>query len=87
VGESNALVADSGEPFAAVAGFLGFLRARRRSPNTEAAYVHDVAHLFRFLELEHISYQEFSPGRALRLLSYLRELPNGSRVRASVWCL
>ena len=81
VGESYALVGDSGEPFAAVAGFLGFLRARRCSPNTEAAYAYDLAHFFRFLDVEQITYQEFTPPRALRLLRYLRELPNRGRAR------
>jgi integrase len=81
VGESYALVGDSGEPFATVAGFLGFLRARRCSPNTEAAYAYDLAHFFRFLDVEQITYQEFTPPRALRLLRYLRELPNRSRAR------
>ncbi len=80
-GESYALVDDSGEPFSAVAGFLGFLRARGCSPNTEAAYAYDLAHFFRFLDVEQISHQEFTPARALRLLTYLRELPNRSRAR------
>jgi len=80
-GESYGLVDDSGEPSSAVARFLGFLRARRCSPNTEAAYAYDLAHFFRFLEAEQITYHEFTPPRALRLLTYLRELPNRSRAR------
>jgi integrase len=74
-------VDDADEPLAVVTGFLGFLRARRCSPNTEAAYAYDLAHFFRFLEAEQIGYLDFTPARALRLLSYLRALPNRSRAR------
>jgi integrase len=44
-----------------------------------AAYAYDLAHFFRFLEAEHIGFEEFTPATALRLLTYLRELPNRSR--------
>jgi integrase len=80
-GDSYALIDESGEPILAVAGFLGFLRGRGCSPNTQSAYAYDLAHFFRFLEVEHIKYGEFTPPRALRLLTYLRELPNRSRAR------
>lgn len=80
-GESYTLVDNSGEPISPVTGFLGCLRARRCSPNTQAAYAYDLAHFFRFLDVEQIRHQEFTPARALLLLTYLRELPNRSRAR------
>ena len=81
VGGAYELVDSSGDPCSVVTRFLGFLRARGCSPNTEAAYAYDLAHFFRFLEAGQIVYREFTPAGALRLLSYLRELPNRSRAR------
>ena len=60
---------------------MGFLRARGCLPNTQAAYAYDLANFFRFLDVEQIRHQEFTPARALLLLTYLRELPNRSRAR------
>ena len=80
-GDGYELCHDSDEPVAAVSGVLTFLRARACSPNTLAAYAYDLAHFFRFLQAEEIGYQEFTPPRALRLLTYLREVPNHSRAR------
>ncbi|MBV9328497.1 MAG: tyrosine-type recombinase/integrase [Chloroflexi bacterium] len=80
-GDTYELGSELGEPLAVVSGFLAYLRARGCSPNTQAAYAYDLAHFFRFLDTECISYQEVTPPRALRLLMYLRAVPNRSRAR------
>jgi integrase len=70
------LLDDSGQPIAIVSGFLRHLRARGYSPNTLSAYAYDLLHFMTWLELQQLSYQEFTPARSLLFLEYLFTLPS-----------
>jgi len=70
------LLDDSGQPIPIVSGFLRHLRARGYSPNTLSAYVYDLLHFMTWLELQQLSYQEFTPARSLLFLEYLSTLPS-----------
>jgi len=70
------LIDDQDQPIPEVAGFLGHLAARGCSPNTLSAYVHDLLHFFRFLELNGQTVDSFGPMQSLALLEYLRRLPS-----------
>lgn len=70
------LLDDSGQPIPIVSDFLRHLRARGYSPNTLSAYAYDLLHFMTWLELEQLSYQEFTPARSLLFLEYLFTLPS-----------
>lgn len=70
------LLDDSGQPIPIVSGFLRHLRARGYSPNTLSAYAYDLLHFMTWLELQQLSYQEFTPARSLLFLEYLFTLPS-----------
>lgn len=70
------LIDDQDQPIPEVAGFLAHLAARGCSPNTLSAYVHDLLHFFRFLELNGRTVESFGPVQSLALLEYLRGLPS-----------
>ena len=70
------LLDDSGQPITIVSGFLRHLRARGYSPNTLSAYAYDLLHFMTWLELQQLSYQEFTPARSLLFLEYLSTLPS-----------
>lgn len=70
------LLDDSGQPIPIVSGFLRHLRARGYSPNTLSAYAYDLLHFMTWLELQHLSYLEFTPARSLLFLEYLFTLPS-----------
>lgn len=64
------------QPIPIVSGFLRHLRARGCSPNTLSAYAYDLLHFLRFLQEQHLPYQEFRPPHALLFLEYLSQQPN-----------
>src|SRR6266436_3675226 len=64
------------QPIPAISGFMRYLRARGCSPNTLSAYVFDLLHFMRFLEKQHLTYQEFAPPHALLFLEYLNTVPS-----------
>lgn len=70
------LLDDTGQPIAAVSGFMRHLRARSYSPNTLSAYAYDLLHFMTFLAEQQLSYEEFSPAHAVAFLTYLREVPS-----------
>src|SRR6266849_6828989 len=70
------LLDDSGQPIPIVSGFLRHLRARGYSPNTLSAYAYDLLHFMTWLELQQLSYQEFTPARSLMFLEYLVTAPS-----------
>ncbi len=72
---------DADQPIPTVTGFMQHLAARDYSPNTLAAYAHDLQHFLRFLAQQHRDYTEFRPSHALLLLEYLRGLPNRAHVQ------
>src|SRR5258707_14367783 len=74
------LVDDDDRPVAVVSGFMRHLRARDYSPNTLSAYCFDLLHFMTFLEVQHLTYDQFTPAHAWTFLEYLRELP--SRIQA-----
>src|SRR6266513_1896479 len=70
------LLDDDDRPVAVVSGFMRHLRARGYSPNTLSAYAYDLLHFMTWLELQQLSYQEFTPARSLLFLEYLFALPS-----------
>ena len=58
-----------------VARFLSHVAARGCSPNTVAAYGYDLGHLWRFLGLAQLGWEELTPLRAIDLLAHLRATP------------
>jgi integrase len=70
------LLDDSGEPIAIVSAFLRYLSARDCSPNTLVAYAHDLQHFWRFLSNHELTWETFRSFHALKLLEYLRTVPN-----------
>ena len=70
------LLDENDHPISAVSGFMRHLRARGCSPNTLSAYAFDLLHFMRFLEKQHLTYQEFTPPHALLFLEYLNSAPN-----------
>jgi site-specific recombinase XerD len=71
------LLDDVGQPMSEVSGFMRFLNARSCSPNTLAAYIHDLLHFTRFLSQHRLDFDDFSPAQSLLFLEYLRSAPNG----------
>lgn len=69
------------QPIAVVSGFMRYLRARSCSPNTLSAYAFDLLHFMRFLEKQHLTYQEFTPPHALLFLEYLNSIPSRKQAR------
>jgi integrase len=65
----------------AISGFMSYLRSRGCSPNTLSAYVFDLLHFMRFLEKQHLTYQEFTPPHALLFLEYLNSVPSRKQAR------
>ena len=59
------------QPIPIASGFMRHLRARGCSPNTLSAYAYDLLHFRRFLQEQHLTYQEFRPPHALLFLEYL----------------
>jgi hypothetical protein len=70
------LLDEAGEPIEVVSGFLRFLAARDFSPNTLASYAYDLRHLWRFLNRDGLTWEEFAPRHAIALLEYLRSVPS-----------
>jgi len=56
---------DAGHPIEAISSFMRHLRARGCSPNTLSAYCYDLMHFLTFLKEQQLSYQDFTPPRAL----------------------
>jgi len=75
------LVDDDGQPVAEVDGFLRLLAVREYSPNTVRAYAHDLQKLFAFLGEAGISAGEFTPGRAVEFLQWLRLVSSSRRAQ------
>lgn len=70
------LLDDSGQPVSEVSGFMRFLNARGCSPNTLAAYIHDLLHFTRFLSQHGLDFDDFTPAQSVLFLEYLRSVPN-----------
>lgn len=70
------LLDDSGQPLPEVSGFMRFLSARGCSPNTLAAYAHDLLHFTRFLMQRGLDFESFGPAESVLFLEYLRSVPN-----------
>jgi integrase len=70
------LLGDDGVPVEVVSGFLRFLAARDCSPNTLVSYAYDLRHLWRFLERDGLTWEQFVPRHAIALLEYLRTVPS-----------
>jgi integrase len=75
------LLDEHNQPIPAISGFMRYLRARGCSPNTLSAYVFDLLHFMRFLEKQHLTYQEFAPPHALLFLEYLNTVPSRKQAR------
>lgn len=78
---SYELLDDTDQPIEVVRGFMRHLRARDYSPNSLSAYCYDLLHFMRFLQDQHLSYQEFAPSHALLFLEYLSRLPSQKQVQ------
>lgn len=70
------LLGEDGAPIEVVSGFLRFLAARDCSPNTLVSYAYDLRHLWRFLDRDGLSWEQFAPRHAIALLEYLRTVPS-----------
>jgi site-specific recombinase XerD len=75
------LLDEHDQPNSAISGFMRYLRARGCSPNTLSAYAYDLLHFMRFLEKQHLSYQEFTPPHALLFLEYLSTMASQKQAR------
>jgi integrase/recombinase XerD len=69
------LVDVEGQPVAAVSQFLKYIAARGCSPNTVLAYSYDLAHLWTFLSIAQLRWDQLSRAEALDFLVHLRALP------------
>jgi integrase len=75
------LMDGTGQEIDIVTAFLRYLAARSYSPNTLIAYAHDLQHLWRFLALNQLPWNEFRPRHAVQFLEYLRSLSSTHCVR------
>ena len=62
------LLDDAGQPIEIVSRFMRHLRARDYSPNTLSAYCFDLLHFMTFLEVQHLTYDQFTPAHAWTFL-------------------
>jgi len=69
------LVDTGGQPVAVVSQFLAYIAARGSSPNTVLAYAYDLAHLWTFLSVAQLRWEDLSAAQAVNLLVHLRALP------------
>lgn len=69
------LVDAEGHAVAVVSQFLTYLAARGSSPNTVLAYAYDLAHLWTFLSIAQLRWEELSAPQAIDFLIHLRALP------------
>ena len=68
-----------GQPVAAVSQFLKYIAARGSSPNTVVAYAYDLAHLWTFLSVAQLRWEDLSAAKAIDFLVHLRALPTKRR--------
>jgi integrase/recombinase XerD len=73
------LVDVEGRRVATVSQFLKYIAARGCSPNTVLAYAYDLAHLWTFLLVAQLRWDQLSVMQALDFLVYLRALPSKRR--------
>ena len=78
------LLNDTDQPVPEISGFMRFLSARGCSPNTLAAYAHDLLHFTRFLSQNGnvsglnsgLDFESFTPAQSVLFLEYLRSVPS-----------
>src|SRR5216683_4094658 len=68
------LLNTEGQPVAAVSQFLKYIAARGSSPNTVLAYAYDLAHLWTFLLIAQLRWEDLSAAQAIDFLVHLRAL-------------
>jgi len=71
-GPGYELLDDKGKAVPVVTGFLAFLHARGCSPNTIAAYAHDLIRFWTFLADRNLTWQRFRAADSLAFLEHLR---------------
>ena len=77
------LVDDTGQPIPVVSQFLRYIGSRGCSPNTVSAYAYDLLHFTRFLNAQGWNYDDFTPGRSIRLLEYLHNIQSQRPTRSA----
>lgn len=75
------LLDDADQPISVISDFMRHLSARQCSPNTLSAYAYDLLHFMDFLSQNKLTYQDFTPPRALSFLEYLSTWPSRKQVR------
>lgn len=70
------LIDDAGAEVVLVTRFLAHLADSGFSPNTLCAYGYDLRRLVEFVDRSGMSWDDFTPARALEFLGYLRRLPS-----------